>query len=144
MFMAARAALWDTKVPRTRGVEYKAPKGGKGTVGSDAMEVDETVSGFDTRQLAKATDFELHDYWDEGEVLDGREGWPVCVTLNLVCILVLHASCALSRHRFLLPTFWTLHYQRKPLRHFNYFLYFHFRHHRRQYSKEYECLDRES
>jgi exosome complex component RRP42 len=102
MFMAARAALWDTKVPRTRGVEYKAPKG---AVGSDAMEVDETVSGFDTRQLAKATDFELHDYWDEGEVLDGRERWPVCVTLNLVCILVLHTSCALRRSRFLLPTF---------------------------------------
>lgn len=99
MFMAARAALWDTKVPRTRGVEYKAPKR------SDAMDVDETVSGFDTRQIANATDFELHDYWDEGEVLDGRERWPVCVTLNLVCILVLRASCALRGHRFFPPTF---------------------------------------
>ncbi|KAJ3792290.1 ribosomal protein S5 domain 2-type protein, partial [Lentinula aff. detonsa] len=26
LFMAARAALWDTKVPRTRSVEYKSPK----------------------------------------------------------------------------------------------------------------------
>ena len=84
IFMAARAALWDTKVPRTRGIEYKARKGGKGPVESGEMDVDETVSGFDTRQLPKATDFELHDYWDEGEVLDGRERWPVCVTLNLV------------------------------------------------------------
>ncbi|KAF8632708.1 hypothetical protein AX15_001732 [Amanita polypyramis BW_CC] len=84
IFMAARAALWDTKVPRTRRIEYKARKGGREPAESGEMDVDETVSGFDTRQLFKATDFELHDYWDEGEVLDGRERWPVCVTLNLV------------------------------------------------------------
>jgi len=54
------------------------------------MDVDTgTRSGFDTRQYTKkATDFELHDYWDEGEILDGRDKWPVCVTLNLVCTLV--------------------------------------------------------
>ncbi|KAK2465027.1 hypothetical protein APHAL10511_003103 [Amanita phalloides] len=84
MFMAARAALWDTKVPRTRSIEYKARKEGNGATGSGNMDVDETTSGFETRQLPKASDFELHDYWDEGEVLDGRERWPVCVTLNLV------------------------------------------------------------
>jgi exosome complex component RRP42 len=28
-------------------------------------------------------DFELPDYWDEGEVLGGRERWPVCITLNI-------------------------------------------------------------
>ncbi|KAF8720784.1 hypothetical protein AX14_010771 [Amanita brunnescens Koide BX004] len=44
----------------------------------------ETDSGFNTRRMPKATDFELRDYWDEGELLDGRERWPVCVTLNLV------------------------------------------------------------
>ena len=69
MFMAARAALWGTKVPRTRGVEYKASKGGKGAGGTD---VGETISGFNTRQIPKATDFELHDYWDEGEMLDRK------------------------------------------------------------------------
>lgn len=100
VFMAARAALWDTKVPRTRSVEYKAKKGvvgaggavsgttGKksaGEGGGGDMDVDEeVVSGFDTRQIRNATDFELPDYWDEGEVLDGRDAWPVCVTLNLV------------------------------------------------------------
>ncbi|KAM6499401.1 Ribosomal protein S5 domain 2-type fold [Amanita muscaria] len=84
MFMAARAALWDTKVPRTRSVEYRAPKGSKSAVESEGMDIDPTVSGFDTRQLSKATDFELPDYWDEGEILDGRERWPLCVTLNLV------------------------------------------------------------
>lgn len=91
LFMAARAALFDTKVPRTRSVEYKAKKsGGVGTGkekgGGGDMDVDQEVgSGFDTRHhVGKATDFELPDYWDEGEVLDGRDRWPVCVTLNLV------------------------------------------------------------
>ncbi|RDB21882.1 Exosome complex component RRP42 [Hypsizygus marmoreus] len=86
LFIAARAALWDTKVPRTRSVEYKARKTtGTKPGGTGDMDVDEeTPSGFDTRQIQNATDFELPDYWDEGEVLDGREKWPVCVTLNLV------------------------------------------------------------
>ncbi|KAK0214801.1 ribosomal protein S5 domain 2-type protein [Armillaria fumosa] len=65
LFMAARAALCDTRVPRTRAVEYKARKD----------------SGFDTH--AAPADFELPDYWDEGEVLAGSDAWPVCVTLNI-------------------------------------------------------------
>ncbi|KAF9477451.1 ribosomal protein S5 domain 2-like protein [Pholiota conissans] len=92
VFMAARAALWDTKVPRTRSVEYQAKRKGGATKGnaekeggSGDMDVDEeVVSGFDTRQIQTATDFELPDYWDEGEPLGGRENWPVCVTLNIV------------------------------------------------------------
>lgn len=92
LFMAARAALWDTKVPRTRSVEYKARKtGASGVVGGGKkaeqgdMDVDEeVVSGFDTRQIQHATDFELPDYWDEGDVLDGRQQWPICITLNFV------------------------------------------------------------
>lgn len=87
LFMAARAALWDTKVPRTRAVEYRAPEARKLSKEEipGAMDVDETTSGFDTRGMAQtAADFELPDYWDEGEVLHGRDRWPVCVTLNLV------------------------------------------------------------
>ena len=88
--MAIRAALCDTRVPRTHGVEYRTnakPKGGE-KAGGD-MDVDtETRSGFDTRAQAftqiHAGDFELVDYWDEGEVLEGRERWPVGVVLNLV------------------------------------------------------------
>jgi hypothetical protein len=45
---------------------------------------EDTPSGFDTRQIQNATDFELPDYWDGGEILGGREKWPVCITLNLV------------------------------------------------------------
>lgn len=93
LFLAARAALWDTKVPRTRSVEYKAPRstaagaGANTTVEGGDMNVDVLApSGFDTRaQVSRATDFELPDYWDEGEILDRRDRWPVCVTLNLVC-----------------------------------------------------------
>ena len=76
LFMASRAALWDTKVPRTRSIEYRAPdasKASKKDVHSTAMDVDDSVSGFDTRDMARtAADFELPDYWDEGEVLDGQ------------------------------------------------------------------------
>ncbi|CAA7261950.1 unnamed protein product [Cyclocybe aegerita] len=95
LFMAARAALCDTKVPRTRNVEYKARKGTSSVVGSLAasgeswkgdMDLDEEGgSGFDTRSIQQqATDFELPDYWDEGEPLDGQSRWPICVTLNIV------------------------------------------------------------
>ncbi len=86
LFMAARAALWDTHVPKTRAVEYRRDNGGRRTMkdGGD-MDVDpESQSGLDTRSKASATDFELEDSWDEGPVLGGRDAWPVCVTLNLV------------------------------------------------------------
>jgi exosome complex component RRP42 len=94
LFLAARAALWDTKVPKTRSVEYKAPKNsisGSTTNEGDDMDVDTTAtSGFSTRtHLTHATDFELPDYWDEGEALNGGDRWPVCITLNLVSILYL-------------------------------------------------------
>ena len=61
------------------------------------MDVDQGTSGFDTRDMARtAADFELPDYWDEGEVLQGREKWPVCITLNLVrtCCLRFAYICA--------------------------------------------------
>ncbi|CAL1702364.1 unnamed protein product [Somion occarium] len=85
MFLAARAALWDTKVPITRAVQYQAR-----TVGETLRAVEESMdvegvspSGFDTRQIPVAADFELPDYWDEGEPLEGRDLWPVCITLNV-------------------------------------------------------------
>ncbi|KAH9847072.1 ribosomal protein S5 domain 2-like protein [Lenzites betulinus] len=91
LFLATRAALWDTKVPRTRAVEYHTPESSKeATDSASAMDVDNreavpTVSGFDTRDMVRtAADFELPDYWDEGEVLHGQDKWPICVTLNLL------------------------------------------------------------
>ncbi|KAN0131625.1 Ribosomal protein S5 domain 2-type fold [Lactarius tabidus] len=80
LFMAARAALWDTHVPKTRAVEYRRDKG----KGGNDMDVDpESQSGLDTRSKASATDFELEDSWDEGPLLGGRDAWPICITLNL-------------------------------------------------------------
>ena len=86
LFMAARAALWDTRVPRTRAIEYRPDKKDKG--GSEMMDVDpESQSGLDTRRSkAPATDFELEDSWDDGVVLGGRDAWPLSVTLNLVTL----------------------------------------------------------
>ncbi|KAF8484128.1 ribosomal protein S5 domain 2-like protein [Russula emetica] len=82
LFMAARAALWDTRVPRTRAIEYRPDKKDKG---GNEMDVDpESQSGLDTRRTkAPATDFELEDSWDDGVVLGGRDAWPLSVTLNL-------------------------------------------------------------
>ena len=130
MFMAARAALWDAKVPRTRSVEYKAKEGGTTENGKGASDMDvdvEARSGFDTRQhMNKATDFELSDYWDEGDVLDGRDKWPVCVTLNLVC-----ASMSDTDLWSILNEFnscrqyitWMLLSKRRHLHRFDFFLY---------------------
>ncbi|KAH7888151.1 ribosomal protein S5 domain 2-like protein [Phlebopus sp. FC_14] len=92
LMFACRAALWDTKVPRTRGVEYRAPErnGVKKERDPEKMDVDDQRAGgvdsglLETRDVNRVTDFELTDYWDEGEPLDGRNAWPVCVTLNLL------------------------------------------------------------
>ena len=83
LFLAARSALWDTKVPKTRSVQYQP----KSNVLSDQdveMTADGSGSIFNTRQAADAADFELADYWDDGEPLKVTQQWPVCVTLNLV------------------------------------------------------------
>ncbi len=87
LFMAARAALWDTRVPRTRGVQYSARKASGGRDEKMVVEEGMESSGFDTRQMPTATDFELPDSWDDGEVLGGREQWPVCITLNVVSLV---------------------------------------------------------
>ena len=91
MFMAAQAALWDTKVPRTRAAEYRSQGGVSGGKGGGDMDVDAaSQSGFNVRAEKAVADFELEDYWDEGEPLSGRDQWPVCVTLNVVCRSYFH------------------------------------------------------
>ncbi|TDL17100.1 ribosomal protein S5 domain 2-like protein [Rickenella mellea] len=82
LFLASAAALRDTRVPRTRGIEYKAQN--SRATEEDVPMGDAGRSGFDTRALKKSTDFELTDYWDEGEPLGKSESWPVCITLNLL------------------------------------------------------------
>lgn len=114
LFFAARAALADTKVPRTREIVYRAPGTGASTdEGKDvAMEGIEGTNigggaGLDTRQhltagstnkgKGKAADFELVDHWDEGGPLEGRYRWPVGITLNVVS-----SSCSLISFQMLI------------------------------------------
>ena len=115
LFIAAKAALWDTKVPRTRIVGHRASGGNEpehktkssggimgSTVKGSDMDVDldgDLESSFDTRQLQLAMDFELDDYWGEGDVLDGRDRWPLCTTLNVVSTDIFPRSPFLISHR---------------------------------------------
>lgn len=39
-----------------------------------------------------AGDFELPDYWDDGEPLENREALPVCITYNMVSIETLNSD----------------------------------------------------
>ena len=85
LFLAARSALWDTKVPKTRGVQYQ-PKSNVLRDQDVEMTADGSGSIFNTKGVTNAADFELVDYWDEGEPLEITQEWPVCVTLNLARI----------------------------------------------------------
>jgi len=78
LFCAARIALLDTRVPRTSPIEYKAPKG--------TPAIDSGL-GFSMRREQAAVDFEIKDYWDEGEPLKGADRWPVAITVNLASVL---------------------------------------------------------
>ncbi|KAN0088675.1 Ribosomal protein S5 domain 2-type fold [Tylopilus felleus] len=109
LMLACRAALWDTKVPRTKAVEYKAPRRRVAQVDVgmdvDADDAAEEKGSLETKDTSNATDFELTDYWDEGERLNGRDSWPVCVTLNVLsnvhfldATLQEEASVALRMH----------------------------------------------
>lgn len=118
LFLAARSALWDTKVPKTRNVQYQP----KTNVPSDQdveMSADGSGSIFNTREAANPADFELADYWDEGEPLKTTQEWPVCVTLNLVRATIsigrpgLCSPCGRYRQNHPRHTSWTQHPKRR-------------------------------
>ncbi|KAG8969961.1 hypothetical protein FRC03_012414 [Tulasnella sp. 419] len=83
LFIAARAALWDLRIPKTRSLEYRGPQ-------TQTMDIDQgpghdafkTVA--DKKESTHVIDFELEDNWDDGVPLEDREALPVCVTLNLL------------------------------------------------------------
>ncbi|KAN0078313.1 hypothetical protein V8E55_010370 [Tylopilus felleus] len=77
VMLTCRAALWDTKVPRTKAACRTSRC-------RDADGATEEKGGLETKDTRDATDFELTDCWDEGEVLSGRDSWLVCVTLNVL------------------------------------------------------------
>lgn len=92
LFLAARSALWDTKVPKTRSVQYQ-PKSNAISDQDVEMPADGSGSIFNTKGAANAVNFELADYWDEGEPLMVTQEWPVCVTLNLVRTTIFIPGC---------------------------------------------------
>lgn len=81
LVMAARSALYDLRIPVTRGVGYQDNR---------ALDNDELsgmkglLKGGKAGKKSKEVDFELESYWDEGKPLQGREDLPVCVTMNMV------------------------------------------------------------
>ena len=91
MFMACRAALFDTRVPRTRAVAYQTTKKPSDPTTGTEVDVDVEMGMEDnfkaalrSRKQSRAADFELEDNWDEGVPLTERYKWPICITLNIV------------------------------------------------------------
>ncbi|KZO98469.1 ribosomal protein S5 domain 2-like protein [Calocera viscosa TUFC12733] len=85
LFAAARSALWDLRLPRTRGVVYDAPGTGVGGDGSGTGSVERAGVLDHMRGMGRqAVDFELEDGADEGLPLEGRDDLPVCLTMNLL------------------------------------------------------------
>ncbi len=81
VMIAIRAALWDLRIPRTKEVQFvsRATNSETGVGSSDALK-----DLLKERKRINPVDFELEDSYDDGEPLHGRDGLPVCVTLNLV------------------------------------------------------------
>ncbi|KAG8749137.1 hypothetical protein FRC14_001668 [Serendipita sp. 396] len=93
LFLACRGALWDTRVPRTRAVEYQQQQqrqpnrgGGRGQSGMGGGDEEEDMwkEAIRTRVQSRAADFELEDTSEAGKRLSGREKCPVAVTLNIL------------------------------------------------------------
>lgn len=94
LFLSVRSALNDLKVPRTRNVAYEAVLRSEEVEGENdmagikgaAMGAKKKVDLRGGEKVARGAEFEVEDYWDEGDLLEKsvREGLPVCVTLNLV------------------------------------------------------------
>jgi exosome complex component RRP42 len=105
LFIACRAALFDTRVPRTRAVAYQTTT--MATKTSDRIDVememgdDNFKAALRSRKQGRAADFELEDTWDAGVPLTEREKWPICITLNVVSSPQSqsshHAKCYLSK-----------------------------------------------
>ncbi|KAG8709827.1 hypothetical protein FRC08_017992 [Ceratobasidium sp. 394] len=83
IWMSIRGALWDLRIPRTNPVSFRArdsDRTHKGDAFASAVKTRHQTAGGKTG----AGDFELPDYWDDGEPLAERESLPICVTCNMV------------------------------------------------------------
>ncbi|KZT43525.1 ribosomal protein S5 domain 2-like protein [Sistotremastrum suecicum HHB10207 ss-3] len=73
LFLAVRAALWNCRVPSTKNIEYK----GSSQLGNESAFVTQ-------HRTSHAADFEIKDFWEDGESLANRETFPIAITLNLL------------------------------------------------------------
>ncbi|KAG8812474.1 hypothetical protein FRC17_002014 [Serendipita sp. 399] len=88
LFLACRGALWDTRVPRTRAVEYRHQRQpddkGEEEGGRDMWKEAIRSTHKNKRGGVGAADFELEDPSELGRWLIGRERCPAAVTLNIL------------------------------------------------------------
>ncbi|KAF8316106.1 ribosomal protein S5 domain 2-like protein [Clavulina sp. PMI_390] len=83
--LAIRAALWDLRIPRTRGIEFEARESRDERSGvQDSMKALLKGSGGGRKKAIAGAEFDLEDYWDEGEHLTARTALPIGITFNLV------------------------------------------------------------
>ncbi|CEL51694.1 Putative exosome complex exonuclease RRP42 OS=Dictyostelium discoideum GN=exosc7 PE=3 SV=1 [Rhizoctonia solani AG-1 IB] len=83
LWMAIRGALWDLRIPRTNPISFRTRDSDKRARG-DAFGGAVKSKYQSTGGRSGAGDFELPDYWDDGEPLDNRHSLPVSVTYNLL------------------------------------------------------------
>merc|ERR1712072_740219 len=90
--LAVKSALWDLKIPKTRGVAYQQQQSKTG----ETEHQDESRDMLGMKGLLRSgpqskarsgkninVDFGLESYWDEGNPLSNRDELPVAITLNL-------------------------------------------------------------
>lgn len=80
ILIAVRGALWDLRIPRTRGIEFEARDTKDEAGNQDSMK----ALLKQRRKVTTGAEFDLEDYWDEGEHLKIRNTLPIGMTLNLV------------------------------------------------------------
>ena len=80
ILIAIHGALWDLRIPRTKNVEFEARAEKNETGNADIMK----ALLKQRRKVATGAQFDLEDFWDEGEHLRNRNTLPIGMTLNLV------------------------------------------------------------
>lgn len=85
ILIAIHGALWDTRIPRTRAIEFEAREGEKEADGARSDGMKALLKKRKVGHTA-AAEFDLEDHADEGERWKRRDALPVGITLNLVCI----------------------------------------------------------
>ncbi|ELU44925.1 3' exoribonuclease family domain-containing protein [Rhizoctonia solani AG-1 IA] len=84
LWMAIRGALWDLRIPRTNPVSFRTRDSDKAIRGGDAFSSAVKSKYQSAGGKSGAGDFDLPDYWDDGEPLNNRDSLPVSITYNLL------------------------------------------------------------